>query len=217
MLRLFSLSVLLFVFYSVQSFGQVIYPDDTISIDTVAVDTISVDAIVVDTVAVAKTIEEEDEHQNTDIIYFHSGKKKYVNVKKIYFNNLYYSMPGNRKVEKMDQRYVYKIKYKTGKVEILNEDKPQIRKVSDWRKVKITKEENNVAGLVEVARLEAKAEGSERGYSTPESLERSATIILKRKAALINAHIVLIIDKKSYFAFGEIPSMTLIGIAYKYE
>ncbi|MDA3954738.1 MAG: hypothetical protein PF485_13905 [Bacteroidales bacterium] len=223
MYRFFLLSVFLFFSSNCALIGQIVYPDeDSIIVDlkdTISVkDTINMN----DTLTVGDTVDVNTEDnkeipQNTDIIYLHSGEKRYVTVKKIYLNLLYFSLPGNSKVEKMDQRNVYKIEYTTGKIEILNEEKPKIRKSSDWKKVKITKEKNNVVGLIEVARIEAKAEGSERGYSTPESLERSATIILKRKAALVNAHIVLVIEKKAYFAFGEIPSTTITGIAYRYK
>lgn len=186
--------------------AQVIYPEET------------------DTTTLNQNEEKEDNsteiesiEQKTDIIYQHDGNKMLVNVKKIYLNDLYYSLPGETKVNKMDQRLVHKIEYKTGKVEILNETAPEIREVGDYRKVKVTRNPDDVEGLIEVAKLEAKAEGSDRGYSTPKTLERSAVIILRRKAALVNADIVLITDKKSYAAFGEIPSLTLYGKAYSYR
>ena len=157
------------------------------------------------------------QEEKTDIIYQHDGTKLLVDVKKIYLNDLYYSLPGETKVNKLDQRLVHKIEYKSGKIEILNETPPDVRKVGDYRKVKVTKDPDDIEGLIEVAKLEAKAEGSDKGYSTPKSLERTATIVLRRKAALVNADIVLITDKKSNVAFGEIPSVTLYGIAYSYK
>ena len=186
--------------------AQVIYPEET---DTT---TVNQDEELKNDKK--KDIEQE---QKTDIIYQHDGTKMFVDVKKIYLNDLYYSLPGDTKVKKMDQRLVHKIEYKTGKIEILNETAPDVREVGDYRKVKVTKNPDDVEGLIEVAKLEAKAEGSDRGYSTPKSLERTATIILRRKAALVNANIVLITDKKSNVAFGEIPSITLYGIAYSYR
>ena len=158
--------------------------------------------------------EETTEH---DIIYQHDGTKMFVDVKRIYLNDVYYSLPGNIKVNKMDQRLIHKIEYKTGKTEVLNETPPDVREVGDYRKVKVTEDPDEVEGLIEVAKLEAKAEGSYRGYSTPKSLERTATIVLRRKAALINASIVLITEKTTYVAFGEIPSVTLHGIGYSYR
>ncbi|MCB2194492.1 MAG: hypothetical protein KQH79_01460 [Bacteroidetes bacterium] len=195
------LIVLTILFFGSLVQGQVIYPDEQ------------------DTTSVSQKEEKKEEKKQTitDIIYQHDGTKMNVNVKKIYLNDIYYSLPGETKVNKMDQRLVHKIEYKTGKIEVLNETPPDMREVGDYRKVKVTKDPDEVEGLVEVARLEAKAEGSDRGYTTPKSLERTATIILRRKAALVNASIVLITDKSVYVAFGEIPSVTLYGTAYSYR
>ena len=169
-----------------------------------------------DTVQIVKQ-EESTEVEKMDVIYQHDGTTMNVDVKRIYLNDIYYSLPGETKVNKMDQRLVHKIEYRSGKIEILNETAPDVREVGDYRKVKVTKELDDVEGLIEVAKLEAVAEGSDRGYSTTKSLERTATIVLRKKAALVNADIVLITDKRTNVAFGEIPSVTLYGTAYSYR
>jgi len=156
-------------------------------------------------------------HPNSDVIYRHDGTKMYADVKKIYLNDIYYSLPGQTKVNKMDQRYVHKVEYKSGKIEILNETASTIRETNDYRKVKVTESAIDIDGLIEIAKLEARVEGSERGYSTPKTLERSATIVLRKKAASVNADIVLITDKKVSVAFGEVPSLVLYGTAYSYR
>lgn len=195
------LILLTILFFGSLTQAQVIYPDEK------------------DTTSVSEKKEKQEEKQEpvTDVIYQHDGTKMNVHVKKIYLNDIYYSLPGETKVNKMDQRLVHKIEYKTGKVEVLNETPPDMRETGDYRKVKVTDDPDEVEGLIEVARIEAKAEGSDRGYSTPKSLERTATIILRRKAALVNATIVLITDKNVNVAFGEIPSVTLYGTAYSYR
>lgn len=162
-------------------------------------------------------VDKNIQQEKTDIIYQHDGTQLQVDVKRIYLNDLYYSLPGETKVIKLDQRLVHKIEYKSGKIEILNETPPEIRKVGDYRKVKVTKNPDDVEGLIEVAKLEARAEGSNKGYSTPKSLERTAIIVLRKKAASVNANIVLITNKKSNVAFGEIPSVVLYGTAYSYK
>lgn len=153
----------------------------------------------------------------TDIIYQHDGTKMFVDVKKIQMNDLYYSLPGETKVIKMDQRLVHKIEYKSGKIEVLNEKPTEIRDVGDYRKVKVTYDPKDVEGLVEVAQLEARADGSDKSYSTPKSLERTAIIVLRRKAALINGDIILITDKRTHVAFGEIPFIIMYAKAYSYK
>lgn len=184
--------------------AQIIYPEEA-------------DTTVVEKQEQEPAKKEEAKQQETDIIYQHDGTKMFVHVKKIYLNDLYYALPGDTKVKKMDQRLVHKIEYKTGKIEVLNETAPDVREVNDYRKVKVTDDPEDVEGLIEVAKLEAKAEGSDRGYATPKSLERTATIVLRRKAALVNANIVLITGKKTNVAFGEIPAVTLYGTAYSYR
>lgn len=192
-----------FTLFDLSINAQVIYPEEP------------------DTAVVKDTIEKANKAEvnkfKTDVLYLHDGSKMFVDVKKIYLNDLYYSLPEETKVNKMDQRLIHKIEYKTGKVEILNETPPDTREVGDYRKVKVTENPDDVEGLIEVAKLEAKSEGSDRGYATPKSLERTAIIVLRRKAALVNANIVLITDKKTNVAFGEIPSVTLYGTAYSYR
>ncbi len=216
MVRTIFLSITLGLFISQTAVSQVVYPDESKQ-DTSAVK---------DTVAVADTtvakdagahLKEKPEEASSDIIIKHDKERLYVDVKKIYMNDLYYTLPGDSKIRKMDQRLVHKIIYATGKIEIVNENPPEIRNVGDWKKVKVTYDRAEVDGLVEVTHLKAVAEGSTRGFSTPKSLERSAIIILKRKAALVNAPMVLVTDKKTHVAFGEAPSTTLMGIAYSYK
>jgi len=202
MIRITLFLLVFFILSSVKA--QVIYPEDP-------------DTTKVNQTEKLTNDKQEKSEQQTDIVYQHDGTKMLVNVKRIYLNDLYYSLPGDTKVNKMDQRLVHKIEYKTGKVEVLNETAPDVREVGDYRKVKVTNNLRDVEGLIEVARLEAKAEGSDRGYSTPKSLERTAIIVLRRKAALVNANIVLITVKKTNVAFGEIPSVTLYGTAYSYR
>ncbi|MGC9373837.1 MAG: hypothetical protein ACP5DQ_02205 [Bacteroidales bacterium] len=161
--------------------------------------------------------ESKSDELQTDVVYLHDKTVMQVEVKKIYQNNLYYSLPGETKVNQMDQRLVYKIEYKSGKIEVLNEEPQKVRNINDYRKVKVTYNPEDVDGMVEVAKLEAKAEGSDRGYSKAKTLERTAIIILRRKAALVNAEMVLITDKKVHVAFGEIPFTILYGTAYTYR
>jgi len=130
--------------------AQIIYPEDP-------------DSTVVTKEEKEVKEKETKKQQDTDIIYQHDGTKMFVHVKRIYLNDLYYSLPGDTKVNKMDQRLVHKIEYRTGKVEILNETAPDVREVGDYRKVKVTEDPDEVEGLIEVAKLEAKAEGSDRG------------------------------------------------------
>ena len=153
----------------------------------------------------------------TDVIVLHEGTRYYVDVKKIYKNLLYYSFPDQTKVYKIDRRTVHKVLYKSGIIDVLSEKQREVEEISDWKKIKITEDKDDVEDMVEVIALEAISEGKEGGNATPKSLERNARIILRRKAALENADIVLITGKQTQVAFGEPPSLTLKAIAYKYK
>ncbi|MDK2978287.1 MAG: hypothetical protein PWP52_1001 [Bacteroidales bacterium] len=198
--------VLAFIFCNTFLNAQVILPDkpDTTKTDQENEEEISMN-------------ESKSDELKTDVVYLHDKTVMRVDVKKIYQNNLYYSLPGDTKVHQMDQRLVYKIEYKSGKIEILNEEPQTVRNINDYRKVKVTYDPDDVDGMIEVAKLEAKAEGSDRSYSTAKTLERTAIIVLRRKAALVNAEMVLITDKKVHVAFGEIPFTILYGTAYSYR
>jgi hypothetical protein len=202
MLRFVKLLVIIIGLNTTNVFSQVVYPTEP--------DTTKKDIQV-------KEVKEEKPTATTDVIIQHDGTKMFVDVKKIQMNDLFYSLPGETKVSKMDQRLVYKIEYKSGKIEILNEKPTEIRDVGDYRKVKVTYDPKDVDGLIEVARLEARADGSDKSYSTPKSLERTAIIVLRRKAALINSEIILITDKKTHVAFGEIPFVVMYAKAYSYK
>ncbi len=83
-----------------------------------------------------------------------------------------------------------------------------------WRKVKIVEKKANVIGMKKIKKIEATAKGNGQKYQKPKSLERSARIILRKKAAKLNANFVLLTKKSVAVAFGETPSATLFGVAY---
>ncbi|MGM0550541.1 MAG: hypothetical protein ACQESW_05635 [Bacteroidota bacterium] len=193
--------LLVFLFASVVNVtAQVVYPEGTIT-----------DSSTVDSSALMRV---KPVNVATDIIVLHTGEKLYVDVKKIQLNDLYYTFPKHQEILEMDKRLVKKVYYKSGKIETLSQADEDIPDVGDYRKVKVTRDKKDVEKFLEVGRFDAKAEGSRRRNTSLRSLERSAEIILRRKAALLNAHIVLVIDQQSSMAFGEVPSTTLTGVAY---
>lgn len=154
------------------------------------------------------------ENPRTDTIFFFGKKSMNVHVMKITYDSVLYREPGETEILALDKDIVNKIKYNWGRLEILNEKEKEPRKFYDWRKVKVLDSKNEVEGLFRVEEVTAKAKGSGRGYETPRSLETKATIILKKKAANLNAQYVVITNKTITTAFGESPSATLKGIVY---
>ncbi len=180
--------------------AQVVYPEETIT-----------DSTSIDSTALLRV---KPENVKTDIVVLHTGEKLYVDVKKIQLNDIFYTFPQEQDLQQMDKRLAKKIYYKSGKIETMSQADEEIPEVGDYRKVKVTRDKKDVERFIEVGRFDAKAEGSRRRNTSLKSLERSAEIILRRKAALLNAHIVLVVDQQSSMAFGEVPSTTLTGVAY---
>jgi hypothetical protein len=202
MLRFVLFSVIFYGLNLSMLFSQVVYPTEP--------DTTKKEEQI-------KEVKQDIPTAKTDIIYRHDGTKMLVDVKKIQLNDLFYSLPGETKVIKMDQRLVYKIEHKTGKIEVLNEKPTEIREIGDYRKVKVTYDPKDVDGLIEVAQIEARADGSESRQSSLKTLERSAIIELRRRAANINSDIILVTDKKTHVAFGEIPYIVMYAKAFSYK
>lgn len=160
---------------------------------------------------------DKEKKQRTDTVQLFEEDPLHVNVLKITYDSIIYTEPGETDLKRLDKDKVNKVIYNWGRVETINESPPKYPGSYDWRKVEILKNKNNTEGLYKVKEIQAKAEGSSRGYDTPKSLEMRAEIILKKKAANVNAQYVLITNKAVTIAFGELPSARLKGIAYSKE
>ena len=149
-----------------------------------------------------------------DTVYFFEGNERYVNVKKITFDSIIYLDPESKTEKSFDKLKVHKINYSYGHHEYFNEKQKTPSRTLEWRRVKIVESKKNVLSMTRVREIEATAKGSGRGYETPKTLERKARVILRKKAARLNANYILLTKKSVSVAFGEIPSATLKGIAY---
>jgi hypothetical protein len=155
--------------------------------------------------------------RRTDTIFFFDAKAMHVDVMKITFDSVLYRQPGETSLQALDKDIIHKIKYNWGRLEILNEKPKEPQERLDWRKVEILNNPQQADGFHKVEEVTAKAKGSGRGFETPKSLENKARVILKKKAANLNAGYVLITNKTITTAFGEIPSATLTGTVYSRE
>lgn len=150
-----------------------------------------------------------------DVVKLFGGEELTVDVKKLNEKYVFYQKPGERDLVKIDRRLVSEIHYADGKIEVINAKEVDIKVTTDWRKVKLTDNAEDIAGLIELEQIEAVSEGDSRGYYSKRSLENSAKIVLRKKAAMLNADIVLIKEIKNNRAYGDVPSTTIIGVAYK--
>jgi preprotein translocase subunit YajC len=148
-----------------------------------------------------------------DTVYLFGGDKMYINVKKISFDSIIYTETNTNKRLTLDKDKVHKIRYNWGKLEYINEEPVRKKESLDWREVKIVKNKINVKNKYKIEEIEAPVKGNSY-YESAKILVKKAEVILRKKAANLNANYVLITNKTVSMAFGEIPSATLTGIAY---
>lgn len=92
---------------------------------------------------------------------------------------------------------------------------------NDWTKVVITKEASDISDLDKVAEISEKAVSSAGAYGSLEKMKKKALDALKKKAAKLGCHIVLILDDnsmdgKTNQAF-KWTKASFSGVAYKYK
>lgn len=152
-----------------------------------------------------------------DIMVLMSGEQKEVEIRKFSAKFIYYSNPGVSTMTQIDRRLVNIIYYRSGRKEIITPKAVDIPKTSDWEKIKITENPKDVNGaMIEIDVIEVEYEASTREqYLKPQTLEYSAYIILKKKAAMMNAELVLIKKKTHSRPYGEAPSVRIEAIAYR--
>jgi hypothetical protein len=90
-----------------------------------------------------------------------------------------------------------------------------IRNQSDWMKVKVTEDPEEVANLRNVGDLKVKYE-ADIGNMSNEEMMRHASLLLKKKAAALRAHCVLVETKFYHKAYGDLPQLEVTAIAYGY-
>jgi hypothetical protein len=152
-----------------------------------------------------------------DIMTLMTGEEKEVEIRKFSTKYIYYSNPRESSMKQVDRRLVNIIYYRSGRKEVITPKVVDIPKNSDWEKIKVTEDPKEVSPLmVEIDVIEVVVEASGREqYYKPQTLENSAFIVLKKKAALLNAELVLIKKKSHSRPYGEAPSLKVEAIAYR--
>ena len=90
-----------------------------------------------------------------------------------------------------------------------------IKTQKDWIKVIVTEDPADVTHLIALADLKAKYE-ADMGNADNEELIRQASIILKKKAAMLKAHCVLIETKFFTNSYGDLPKVEVTAKAFGY-
>lgn len=136
--------------------------------------------------------------------------------------NISFTYPNETVVNTLSKNQIKEIDFASGRVQAITE-RVTITGEQDWEKVLITTLESDVSGLVRKGELRAKATGGST-FSNQANIDARATEKLKKQAAKIGAHIVLIQSQNTQRAsFGNVgqmgqgPSSLKQGVAYGYE
>jgi hypothetical protein len=145
-------------------------------------------------------------------------------------NFVLFLYPFNTELQSLNRNEISQIQYADGaidiflpltdkagfKKEVVDTARIIIRSRRDWEKVTLTNKSEDISGMIEkgkvIASYQADYVNAENEY-----LEKNAQIILRKKAANLNAPVVLLINKNFYKAYGDPPSIELEGILYNYE
>ena len=152
----------------------------------------------------------------SDSMFMFDGEIKLVDVKSFTNKNIVYTDPGLMDIYKVDRRKVTKIVYKTGLVEYINQVESEIPESKKWKLIEVTENPEDVQNFIKLGKIKGESRSSH--FDTDNAaLERSAIVVLKKRAMKLEADIILITDKNIYRPYGEPPSITLKAVAYKIE
>lgn len=145
-----------------------------------------------------------------------------VNVVSVSDNSVSFTYPGEKSVNMLSKNQIKEIDYASGRVEKFAE-KISINGEGDWGKVQVTTLESDVAGLKRLGEVRAKAAGG-TVFSNQANIDANATEKIKRAAAKMGAHVVLIqaqtTQRGSTASYGQmmgqVPTSLKQGVAYGY-
>jgi hypothetical protein len=146
-----------------------------------------------------------------DTIIMISGKKVLSSVQGVSSTKITYIPFGKTEVKEVERKQVHKIKYKNGRVESFNSLAMQMVAEGDWKTIIITDKKSEVEGFVVLGEVDAKSSARVRDAK---SAQRSAEIILKKKAANMGGLVILVTKRESKGGYGEVPSHKVEGVVY---
>ncbi|SFQ58890.1 hypothetical protein [Hymenobacter arizonensis] len=144
-----------------------------------------------------------------------------VNVIAVNDREVSFTYPGETAVNVLNKNQVKEIGFASGRVEKITE-RVVIASEEDWQKVIVTTLESDVVGLTRKGEVRAKAAGA-TALSNQANIDARATEKLKREAARMGAHIILIQAQNTQrgsmgnaFQTAQVPTSLKQGVAYSY-
>jgi hypothetical protein len=153
-----------------------------------------------------------------------------VKINNITYSEVRFTYPSDDRVNSLNRSKISQILYSDGRrdvfiplddrivkeAKLVDTARIIVKNQKDWMKVVVTENPLEVNNLVTKGNLKATYE-AEMGNAGNDELMRHAGIILKKKAAALNAHCVLIDTKFFYKAYGDLPKVEVTGRAFGYE
>ena len=146
-----------------------------------------------------------------------SGDTLRVNVAGVTEQEVSFTYPGEKMTNTLSKNQIKEILFANGRVEKLSQ-KVIITGEQDWAKVLVTTSDNDVKGLVRKGEVRAKATGMTT-MSSQANIDARATEKLKREAARLGAHIILVQNQTSHAGIYGLttPGSLKQGVAYGYQ
>ncbi len=153
----------------------------------------------------------------------------FVKVQHITLVDVRFIYPLNTNVESVNREKVSQIIYANGNIDLfvpfdevnkdsLNyiDDRLIVHHHKSWESITVTENEKEMAEMVEIGPVNS-VFVADRVQATNTFLEKNGLIILRRRAANLEADCILITKKTFSKGYGAYPSVKLEGTAYKYN
>lgn len=141
-----------------------------------------------------------------------NGETVAVKVTAVTDREVSFTYPGEQTVNVIGVNQVKEIDFASGRVQMLTK-RVEINNENDWGKVVVTTVPGDVQGLVSKGDVVAAAIPM-TAFSSQEALNERATEKLKRKAAKMGAHIILLTSDQNSILAGKTVKK---GVAYGYQ
>ena len=153
-----------------------------------------------------------------------------VKINNITFSEVRFTYPQDDRLNSLTRMKISQILYSNGRrdvfipledrsvkqKELVDTARIIIKNQKDWMKVVVTENPVDVVNLVSRGNIKANYEALMGNVGNVE-LMRQAGIILKKKAAALKAHCVLIETKFFYKAYGDLPKVEVTARVFGYE
>lgn len=149
-----------------------------------------------------------------DTIVRLGGVKMIVDIVAVSAIDVSYKEPGSKEIQQLRHKYIERIVYGNGKIEIFNKPVVQLIDENRWEAVLITENKSDVEGMYEYGLVRSSSTSDVRSVK---AAKKNATIRLQKKAANMGANIVLITKSYAIGGYGEIPGYVMEGVAYGFR